>query len=150
MKTLIFFLFIGSLAVSIPAIAQNNYTQNFDKRVKMSHIILEKQPTTANIKDILTDGFKLDSANTTGYYITCPDKIQIIAYLYLGTERTVAVGFYEKNEAKKDIYDFTANELKYTYIASEHMCDYYKKEESSIRFCPNMNKGLMVYIEIFK
>lgn len=150
MKTITLFLFIGILIANITASAQNNYAQNFDKRVKMAHLILEKQPTAANIKGTLTDGFTLDSANATGFYVICPDKIQIIAYLYLGTERTVAVGFYEKNEAQKDIYDYTANELKYTYIASEHMCDYYKKDNSSIRFCPNMNEGLMVYIEIFK
>lgn len=149
MKAKTLFLVGGIFISSITAIAQNNYTQNFDKRVKMAHLILEKQPTTAYIKSILTDGFTLDSANATGFYITCPDKIQIVAYLYKDTERTVAVGFYEKNEEQKEIYDFTANELKYTYIASEHMCDYYKKDNSSIRFCPNLNEGLMVYVEEF-
>jgi hypothetical protein len=147
MKAITFFIFIGFLIANITATSQNNYAQNFDNRVKLAQQILEKQPTSATIKGILTDGYGLDSANATGFYITCPDKIQIVAYLYLGTERTVAVGFYEKNDAKKEIYDFTVNELKYTYIASEHMCDYYTKEKSSILFCPDLDNGLMVYIE---
>ena len=147
MKTIKLFIINIFLIVSISANAQNKIIQNFDKRVQLAYLIIDKQPTGKNIKSILPDGFILDSVNATGYYITYTDKIQIIAYLYKDTERTVAVGFYENNESKKEIYDYTEKEMKYVFTASEHMCDYYKKGNSSIRFCPNMNKGLMAYIE---
>jgi hypothetical protein len=135
------------LMLNIVAIAQNKIIQNFGEKVKLAQLILDKQPIIKDIKNILTDGFIIDSINATGYYIEYADKIQIVAYLYKGTERTVAIGFYEKNDSKKEIYDYTEKEMKYVYTASEHMCDYFNKGNSSIRFCPNMNEGLMVYIE---
>lgn len=132
------------------AIAQIGTIRNFDIKVKLAQLILEKQPGAKDIKNFLPEGFILDSINATGYYITYTDKIQIIAWLYKDTERTVGVSFYENNDAKKEIYEYTEKELNYTFIASEHMCDYYNKGNSSIRFCPGMNEGLMVYIENIK
>jgi len=98
----------------------------------------------------LISGFALDSANATGYYITCPDKVQLVAYLYKDTERTVFVGFYENNEFRKEIYEYMDKGLKYIYTDSEHMCDYFLKGKSSICFCPNMKEGLKVSVEKFE
>jgi hypothetical protein len=150
MKAIRLFFINIFLIVNITTIAQNNKTQNFDKRVQLSILILDEQPIGNDLKNNLPDGFILDSINTTGYYLRYMDNIQIVAYLYKDTERIVAIGFYEKNDAKKDIYEYTEKEMKYVYTASEHMCDYYNKGNSSIRFCPNMKEGLMVYIEKIK
>lgn len=123
---------------------------NFEDKVKMAQLIIEIQPTKYNIKNILLEGFVLDSINTTGYFISYSDNIQLIAYLYKDTERIVAVGFYENNDNEKEIYYYVANEMKYLFSASQRMCDYFNNEKLSIHFCPNTNKGLMVYIQNFE
>lgn len=142
-------LFIVWLLIisSVLVVAQTNKLQYFVQRLSLANLIIEKQPTVREIKSVLIPGFTLDSANATGYYITCPDKVQMVAYLYKDTERTVFVGFYENNEDRKEIYEYMEKGLKYIYTASEHMCDYYLKEKSSIRFCPGMKEGLMVHVE---
>jgi hypothetical protein len=138
------------IIANVSAMAQTKTIQNFDQRVSLAHLIIEKQPTVREIKSLLIPGFTLDSANATGYYITCHDKVQMVAYLYKDTERTVYVGFYENNEDRKEIYEYMDKGLKYIYTASEHMCDYYSKEKSAIRFCPGMKEGLMVSVEKFE
>jgi hypothetical protein len=141
-------LFFGTLLIaSISPMAQTKTVENFNKRVKMAQLILEKQPKATQIKSLLTEGFTLDSANAVGYYIKCPDNIQMVATLYKDTERTVALWFYEKNEAQKEIYDYAEKALKFVYFGSEHMCDYYNNEVLSLRFSPKMDLGLLVYIE---
>jgi hypothetical protein len=141
-------LVLGTILMATMAtMAQTNTVVNFAKRVYMTRLILEKQPKAYEIKSLLPEGFKLDSTNAVGYYIKCPDNIQMVAALYKDTERTVALWFYEKDEAQKEIYEYVEKTLKFVYFGSEHMCDYYNNEVLSLQFCPNMNLGLMVYIE---
>ena len=141
-------LLLGTIFMAtFVAMAQTLTVENFNKRVKMAQLILEKQPKANEIKSLLPEGFKLDSTNTSGYYIHCPDRIQMVATWYKGTQRTVGLWFYEKDEAKKEIYEFVEKTLKFVYFGSEHMCDYYYNDALSLRFCPNMDLGLMVYIE---
>lgn len=147
MNIIKFLLISVIIMTNVSAMAQTKTIQNFDQRVSIAHLIIEKQPTARELKSVLIPGFTLDSANATGYYITSPDKVQMVAYFYKDTERTVYVGFYENNDDRKEIYEYIEKNLKYIFTASEHMCDYYSKEKSSIRFCPGMKEGLMVHVE---
>jgi len=141
-------LFGAILMTTIAATPQTKALVNFCKRVFLAQLILEKQPKATEIQQLLLVGFKLDSTNTVGYYINCPDNIQMVAALYKGTQRTVALWFYEKDDAKKEIYEFVEKELNFVYFGSEHLCDYYHNDKFSLRFSPKMDLGLLVYIQL--
>ncbi|MEI8203476.1 MAG: hypothetical protein WCH34_10720 [Bacteroidota bacterium] len=150
MKTKHILFSVLFMLIFLFAKAQNQLQKEFDAKIKMAYLILEKQPTHQNLKNVLTADFTIDSTNEMCYYIKYLSKTQLVVYLYKDSERTVAVEFYEQNKNKLEIYGYTAKALNYEWIASEHMCDYYKNEQQSIRFCPGMTKGLSVYVEKFE
>jgi len=134
------------LIVSTAVMAQNKPIQNFDKRVKLALLLIDKQPTIKNIKSILPKGFILDSTNVSGYYITSKDKIQLFAIINKETGRIASVEFCENNNLLKEVQDYIEKELKYTPFGGSEDCYYYSKGNSSLRLCPT-KEGIMVYID---
>ncbi len=135
------------IIANVTSYAQNTVKENFIKKIEIAQLILEKQPAKNDIKGMLSGDFKLDSANTTGYYIKCPDKSQMLICLYQNSERSVYATFFENNDSQKILYDFIEKAMKYTYVASEHNCDYYNNGNYSLCLCPDMAEGLRVHIE---
>ena len=135
------------LILAIGAKSQNIILKDFDNKFKMAELILEKQPTAKNVKNVLTEGITVDSVTATGYYLKYTDKSSMVAYLYKDTERTVYLSFYEKSDNKKLIYDHVKNDMKFIFVASEHMRDYFNNGKISLQISPGMKEGMLVHIE---
>lgn len=151
MKTnIIRFILISIISiVSTTVPAQNKTMENFDKRVKLALLLIEKQPGYKNIKSVFPKGFTLDSTTVSGYYISSKDRIQMFSLLNNETKRIASVEFCENKIFLKEIQDYVEKELKYIPFGGSEDCYYYNKDNSSLRLCPT-KEGIMVYIDKVK
>lgn len=126
------------LFVNTSLFAQNNFEPGFDKKMKMAMLIMEQQPGKEAIKDILTEGFALDSITNSGYYMSYMEqntKSLLTVFLNQTTTKVEAAEFYVKGNLaeKNDISNYLETELKFVYSESKRNVDYYIKDKISVR-----------------
>jgi len=126
--------------------AQSFNAKNFEIKVKLSELLLAKQPSRDSLIKILPRGYKIESLKEFQYVLKDSSSIIMTAYLHIKTLKIVYVEFYENQSFKTELYDYLIKQNKFDYVASEHNCDYLNNKKISFTICPGMKEGLMINI----
>jgi len=126
--------------------AQSFNPKNFDSKVRLSEFLLMKQPSRDSLERMLPSGYKIESLKEFQYVLKDSSGVILTAYLHIKTLKIVYVEFYEKQEYKKELYDYLTKNKNFEYVASEHMCDFMNNKKISFTICPGMEEGMMINI----
>ena len=126
--------------------AQTFNAKNFESKVRLSEFLLMKQPSRDSLERLLPAGYKIEALKEFQYVLKDSSGIILTAYLHIKTLKIVYVEFYEKQEYKKELYDYLTKNKNFEYVASEHMCDFMNNKKISFTICPGMEEGMMINI----
>jgi hypothetical protein len=122
--------------------------EKFSDKMRFAITLLNKQPKQRDLVKLLPANITIDSLQEFKYFFRYMGIDPITADLHLQSHRIVLVEFSEEENNLKALTSFI--HTKYTYMGSEHNCDYYNDKKTSIVIIPGMNKKTLIHVSRYE